>query len=485
MNTIRRHSAAGFTLVELLLSIMVTATLLIGVITITTEVMERQLAKATAQYYSSLGDAIETVLKDPQAFEAFYYDLSADGNNFKRYALDLFVNGGTISFTDPAGNAGSLTIDGSDNINSNFPNRDPLRNGVEIVLRVAPAPSGDTDLTDNSRAIESLILSTDRSNNARLYRAARETGANSGLLSAVARIGNTSRLQGVFGGWGINTSEFSSLTMAWDTNAPNNDEGGYFGYYSYINDNTTKGDYLYRVVVPFRPELNQMNAPINLSGFNILGVDDLEVDGNVEVDTQLIARGSVHGVGNNANLVVNGSMIIDGSAQITQNIAIDNELAQSEKDAFAMPNNFINNNFTRSEELSVTDRLEAETAILDRIEARSLRVNNTVNIDGDLNAATSDGLVDSRAFAARASSSSAPNQFNINGNLTVPGQVRYNPGSAQILTVQNGGDILAENIDIVGSGQTTVTGTVLSGDMNLTTVRVNPTTGSIFCESGC
>jgi hypothetical protein len=203
------------------------------------------------------------------------------------------------------------------------------------------------------------------------------------------------------------------------------DDGGYLVHYRYTSFEDSAGDYMFRVSIPGRPELNRMYGTLNMGGHNIMGAD------NVTTANDLILDGRA---------LVNGQMRVGGNTSIQQGDVVAG-------------NRFSTNNMAvRGLGGGVTGNLNIAT--------QQIEYQNGTTQTGRLNVTSLQG----------------------NGagmNVDITGQLNASNFSTQNMTVQSGN---VGTIDTVISNNLRVEGDVESTGMILNNLNVQ-TFGA--CDNGC
>lgn len=483
------HNQKGFTLLELILAVSIMGVLGLGLITVIDEIAKREVARATAKYMQRASDAAVALLNNPVFFDHFYQDVAEDGGR-KTYSLDMFIGRDT---PDPASddldyvdiNTGlSVVADIPDSkiLSASFRPANPYRAPIEYILHI-PAGSG---VGLNPRALEVFVVTTRRVADSRVRSAAAAAGPSGGFFSAVGESNpaSPSRIRSAFGVWEVDIANLAGTTWHTDVTGPDvptEDDGAYLLHYAYVNEDIASGDYLYRIPVSNRPDLNRMRAPIVMNQNSVLGADNALVDGTVNIAIQAIARGSVRTTGNNGNLRSFGSMIADERVQ-AQGMSVTNTFDQVTRDTYDFNPIFTGANTMEVDDLEAVEQIQAQTANLDTLNARSITADRSITVQGNLAAnelSAETGLIDVRELRTIGSGVT---------NITASGQSRiqagqFTGGPTSLRTIgQDMGILTYQNTS--PTSQTTVLGNTTGYRINTNRALINPAV-TINCEQGC
>lgn len=299
------HSEQGFTLLEMLLTVLLFGGVMIVLFSVVQDLGERELAKSTAHYMESVAEAVEdTMTSDVNNFLGFYNDALLDSVNLNaEYNIALFIAGGVVGATSPR------TIPPSAKLNDNFSPTSPLKQEIRILTSVADDPLDPND----PPALDILIVTNGRAHDEAVRKAAGEAGVRGAFLRNAANpLDPTQQIRSAFGAWQLPIGRF--IDLPWyinvQANLPSADDGAYLVHHLYVNFQDISGDYLFRTPQA-DTSLHAMLTPMNLGGNNIVGVDDLITTGDVTVNSQVIVQGAAQ-FGD--SLAVTGSLYGDGKA---------------------------------------------------------------------------------------------------------------------------------------------------------------------------
>ena len=317
----------GFTLLEMLLSVMIFGGLLLAIFQVIDSLGRKELARSTASYMERVSEAVEdTLSSDINNFAGFYNDILLDQPTCtavagflcsRQYDIALFINGGLVGATSP------VNIPPSSILNTNFRTRNPLRSDMAVVMSIADDPANPNDI----QSLNVLVVSLARAPDEYVRESASEAGPSGGWFrTSSAPLALNDQIIGAYGTWQINIGQYVGTPWynAVGANLPDADNGGtYLVHRLYMNYNDTSGDYLYRRRQT-NPELHRMLSALNLGGNNIVGADNVVTRRDITVNSQVIVQGAAHIGG---NLSVLGSLYGDARAEARGNINLNNGTA--------------------------------------------------------------------------------------------------------------------------------------------------------------
>lgn len=494
----RRGHTAGFSLLEMILSVGVVFALMIAVFLLLQTFGEREMARSNAKYMNTIAESMNLILQDLDNFNALYQAAAdpAVGNGGYELIADQTApatNNITKNFV-----VNGVTIQGSRLFNPQFRDYAPIRANVRILLRVADDRADPND----DPALDVMIITTTPRPDSQVRTAATEAGPHGGFIRSYGAK-TDARIESAFGSWQVNPSDGLQNT-AWYINNLNPDldsleDGSYFVYYMYKNIEEVGGDYLHRLP-DVDPALrrNTMFGPLNLGGNDIFGGDDINIgnDGSARALTAASNPG-LHADCENNVLCVSGTAIVKGSATVsntmsvngsaliadtsrTNNLRIENALTDTEKQDYNAQNHLIvdgdgNDGMGTQDLVEVTNNarfLDGSTVATGNL----TNTNNTVLTMPDGGVLTA-GTVD----AHRLSATSVASQ-----SLLVDNQLRSGIVTQGNINVANG---KAGVIDIRNSGDLVFGGTGPGRERTITAPRVNIRTLNISnfgqCFDGC
>lgn len=484
--TTRTH---GFSLLELLLSVFVFATLLMAVFGMMQYFAQRELARASTKYMATVADAMSQILDNVNSFNALYtaasnnggvYVLSADTAN-SAPAQDNIAKGFTAG-TGPS----SAYIQKSRLLNESFRSANsPLRTPVSIILRIANDPTG-------KRGFDILIVTNTARPDDIVRMAAGIAGEAGGSLRTYGGKA-AGRINSAYGSWSIPLSTLAGTT--WYTSLPatldSSDDGSFLTYYRYANIDDKSGDYLYRRPQT-DPSLNTMYGSFNIGGNDIVGADDLTIgnhpngralsvsdpkpapaacDGNVlcvNGTTALKGSGTIGGV-----LITNGSALVADSINANE-MRIQNGLQPAQRAEYRAENLLVVDGTGNAQDtIEVGDNAhfrDGGTVQGANFQAMSI-VNATMPEDG---AFQTDNLTNNRRIT---SSSIDANRLNVTDQLKA-GQVVGGPVTVSGRT----GVIDITNVQDIEYGSQALPRSISTPVMHVKTLNVQ-SFGA--CGSGC
>lgn len=296
----------GFSLFEMVLALGIFSLMLVGLVQYLQDIAINAQAHATATYYEKITIAVEDVFDDYVVFDQAYTDLQAMG--------------GLAQFDLNAVNPTMAAI--RDKLDANFSDTSPMKQPIRLIFRTVTGPP---------RSIDFLVASAIRVEDLKIRRAASFMGAQGGFVSIHAAgmtcVGSCERtVRSSYGGWALDSTQFPGTVLMTGPLA-NANNGGYLVQYRAFNELELAGDYLYRARIGNNVELNRMNAPLNMGGKVLGGVDNMELAGDVEVVRNVIVQG---GASIDGNLSVTQDLVVNGDAA-AQSIGVDNNLIVESK----------------------------------------------------------------------------------------------------------------------------------------------------------
>lgn len=306
----RKTAQAGFTLLELLLSVSVAAVLLLGITSLLQNVARNELAANAAEHIAQIGEAVEAILQEEEFFDVLHDRAVAPGFtavNIYELPFSYLTVGNDFG--------GGVVLEPSSLLGQNFNIRSPLKTEVTILLEVA-------DTSPGARALNVVVVTDDAVNKDMVVKTAREVGAQGGYLFDDPVIALNDPLQGAFGIWRVELADLSG--SPWHTavsGAGLSSDDGYLAYYSYVNEEDILGDYLYRTPKFTRPDLHRMQANLNMGNYNLEGADNVYVSGDMTVSQDVIVQGALAVLG---DTTFDGDFAVDGGRVRAQNMGVGN-----------------------------------------------------------------------------------------------------------------------------------------------------------------
>lgn len=435
---INRTHNKGFSLLEMLLTTMVVSGLLVAVFNLIEDYMEKQLAQNTADYMENIAMAVEDILSDPVHFQEAYNLADARPSNILELSLSDLVNGfGGV----PA----------STRLNENIRNRTPLGAEIDVLMRISDNPSINTD----SQSMEILVASHEPVILERARRAASAAGAYGGLL-----IDQADPIRSAFAGWRVNLASLAGTGWANAVSAepPVENESAYLVHYRHVSFDESAGDYMFRVYVPGRPELNRMYTNLNMGTHNIMGADNLNLSGDLTLEGRAMVNGNMNV---NGNVAMNQGDVIAGQRFSAGNVVVNGA------------GEGVRGNLTVDDSINIS-----RVNLGGQLNAKTAELRAGVNSSGEI-------TVDQLALQGGIGNAAQINATSLYGtggsgpDLTIQGQMNAANYVTDGLNVQNGN---VGTLDTIVEENAIVSGTVNSGNFGLNNVSV--TTFGV-CDKGC
>lgn len=422
---------------EMLLTTMVVSGLLVAIFNLLEDYAEERLAKSTAEYMETIALAVEDILADPIHFQTVYGLANARPSDI----IELTLNDLTTGFD---------AIPASTRLNENIRNRTPMGSEIDILLRIADNPAIDTD----SQSMEIIVATSEPLMAERARRAATEAGPYGGLLR-----NDTDPIRSSFASWTVDVASLAGTGWASAvaaTPAVENDTA-YIVHYRHMSFDESAGDYMFRISVPGRPELNRMYTNLNMATNNIMGTDDLNLSGDLTLDGRAMINGDMNVVGNTrvqegdviaSNRFIGNNVVVNGAGGgVTGNLTVDDS---------------INTN-----RLNLSGQLNAVTAEL----------RQGLNSSGEITAETV-------SFQSGIANAGQINATVLQGNggepdLNIQGQMNASNFNVNALTVQNGN---VGTLDTIVNGDLNISGTMNAGNIGFGNTNIS-TFGT--CDRGC
>lgn len=306
---------SGFSLLELLLAVAVFSTVMLAIFEILQNFMQKEQARATHKYMETVAAAMNQIMDDPENFNALYNAARITGGGYELIADSFAADANNITKNF---DLGGVWIQGSRLFNNQFRPNSPLRTPIRILLRVADDPVNPND----TPALEMVIVTRDPRPETIVQLAANASGAHGGWIRNYAAKGGAI-MESAFSSWRITPSAGLQSTN-WYNNEllaslDTRNQGSYYVYYDYYNLADKTGDYLYRHPdLDTAGELNRMHGPLNMGGNDIIGADDVQINGpaiacdfNDDPGVTDTASGT---------LCVNGTNVVKGAAYVGGNM---------------------------------------------------------------------------------------------------------------------------------------------------------------------
>ncbi|MBK68053.1 MAG: hypothetical protein CMP22_07995 [Rickettsiales bacterium] len=286
----------GFTLLEVLLSIGAFSAIAVGFVQMTEDYLIEKKALSAADHMKRIHDAAYEFTV--QNFDAMHTALGAVGNvavldfDADNDSVDELVAAGFLppTFTSVNSYGRNVIVLLRNAGNENLLALPALHDRLEIILLTIGDPISDQQAV----------------------RVAQNLGGYAGVWSGIDRDvtvpgDTTDDIVGVYGVWDLPVGGIQAL-LGGNITAPNNTQA-HIATYRHINQSDEAGDYLYRDTVAGLPEANRMRVDIDMNNFNVDGVDNLNINGDLTVRNVASFQG-VMGVRGNTN--INGVLSTDG-----------------------------------------------------------------------------------------------------------------------------------------------------------------------------
>lgn len=319
----KRKQEAGFTLLEMLLSVGVLAASLLLITRLFEDTARGALYEKNRVFFDSVMAASEDMLDTMREFDTLYALLETQPAGVMEIPLtndpaNAGVNPFNISIQ--TGNAAQNILPSTTFGNTNFSEISPIGTTVSVVMQAMD----NLGNPDDERSIGIFVVGLDPVRERDLRASASALGAGGGFISVVEErpglclpAGCTNSMRSIHNSWQIDASSMSGVRFGGQILGTPADtvNGGYLVAFRFINESEIAGDYLYRLPQLTRPELNAMNTDILMSGNNIVGVDNMVFDRDMTAvgNLNIYAKGSIFAAGRLS--VEGGDLVVDGDAE--------------------------------------------------------------------------------------------------------------------------------------------------------------------------
>lgn len=315
----------GVSLLELLLVVGIGGVSVMGLSYMAQDWRETARNESIARHLSTVHAAAETYV------QANFADIWANPAGFAENTLD--VNGdGEVNEMDPLNNPLPYIVipldddgaspwflkDSSGALSPGFPDKNAFNQSIRVLAREAGYVQG-------KRAIDVITIAQADALDPdarplpeeRLQDIARFVGDKGGVFSAINVVGDVctdGEIKSVYGGWTFQAADLTGGGLCDGVVAPQVGIGGYVAAVGTVfYQDAMKSDVLYKVAIPGRPELNRMEANLDMNNLDIQGVryltaDNLRVEGNLVADT--------------ASVTIDGVLRAQGARNVV-NVALD------------------------------------------------------------------------------------------------------------------------------------------------------------------
>lgn len=458
----KKASQYGFTLLEMLLAVGAASVLLIAFTGLLQNVARDELSISAAEHLKKVGKAVDAVLAVPEYFDAIYQrtdDVGFTANDLYEMPLNDLITG--INF------GGGVVLEASSVLGQNFDINNPLKTDISIIFRVAD--------TNNIRALEYYIVTDEAKIKDTVVLASQQIGGRGGYYYDDPLYAANDPIQGTYGIWRADFADLAGTGWHTDVTAAGlDDETAYLVYYNYVNEEDVIGDYLYRTPQFTRPDLHIMNSDLDLASYNLLGVDNVYLSGDLTLEQDMIVQGALYVAG---NATIDGEFSVDGRME-AQNITMGNttftpvtrttyNIGASEL--------YIQNDLLITQAINVGD-IKADVVNVEELNAQNIQASTVVMNAGDLTVESSAGVA--TAILNTAGGGGVFSNLNLaNETRASTLNLSNNGADAFVNTGGKTGIILMDQ-----PGNMNVTGTLVVPEINNNTVDIDQMGA---CDDGC
>lgn len=448
---------SGFSLVELLLSIGVLSLMVLGIMQVTHNWAQQRGNEQDAAYLIKVNVAAQSYAGTnfDAIMETGFGENIGDTNGDDTLDNNDLINVGRAIQIPIEDDGGPFYLkDGTASISLDFPDTTPSGREAAVYIR-------NLGYIDEKITLEVFTVTDGRAMDALRARSiARAIGPEGGLYTGAGGCGGS--FEGVYGNWILPEDSLSGSAMM-SGNPDYCPDAGEAGQNLYValqgrvtGDGTISDEYLYRVSVPGRPELNRMETNIDLQGQAVINAGYMTAD-NVQVG------GSMNATGDPAQTVlyVDQALRMAGSGHEFQDIRVVNDLPGGSADlsvtslsannaTLTSANMSLSGGLSVEQSMGITGNavarttLEAQDAFASAIVANDstpanpietpiLQVASDVAVDN-----FTSGLMTAEAFNAEgaiaASSIAVVNDMGVGGNATLSGGFSAEQFQSGILT---------------------------------------------------
>lgn len=284
----------GFTLLEALLTVGVLSVLILGVFTISERWAEQIANRNEASYLSQVHEAAQDYVQANFAniwvngFGEPSTDTTGDGvlDNADLIAIDKAV---MITIGEEISGYAFFLKDETAAVSDDFPELTPTLRGVRIYVV-------NRGFINDLRTYEVFTLTYipdpvptgyRRVSGERVLDIVQAIGPDAGALVqdfGVTAEDESQQFASRFGAWSLDIADLSGANVVlgdvYDAAPPDGDAiGGYVGLRGIVTyRDALNGDYLYRIVIPGRPEVNRMEANLDMDENTLRNVNTMTVD---------------------------------------------------------------------------------------------------------------------------------------------------------------------------------------------------------------
>lgn len=359
----------GFSLLEMLLVVAVMGSSLLLVTKILEDSARQAFYKSNAEYMQMILDAAVDYVDDVGNFNVIRNQILAGGPvEIPLYPDPAAINAFNFSFAGGTPLPLPVMLEPHPTLfQSGITEVGPMKQTVTVIYR---------DATIGVRpAIEVVVSTIGPVPEKDLRLAASALGAGGAYISFRCLDGTPcgNQVQSMSGEAPFAAAVYgpSRLTAALGAVAPSAVNGGYLLARRTLNFDVIAGDYLYRTPQFANPELNRMEARLDMANNNIIGADNVVIDngagaGVLNVFSALHAQGSVNIP--NTVTISNGDMTMAGDMNVDQAISITPPTGAVGEPAKVV---FVGGTFTTAGDIAIGD---------------SVNSGNQIDIDGPMRA---------------------------------------------------------------------------------------------------
>lgn len=399
MSTMRRKKEGGFTLLEMLLTVSVLAATLLLITRLFEDSARNSLYDKNAVYFDTVMNEAVNMVNTMSEFDRIYALLQ------RPTTLTVME----VPITNDPVNAGvnpyGITLqDGSivEGIlpspvltNTAFSEISPVGTRLSVIFHVMDAIGDPND----ERIIGVYVVGVDPIAERQVRPIVTAMGAGGGFISEIEErpgvclpISCNRTIRNAQYMW---RNELDFPGTRFQNQVLNITTGAAFGVRGYIvnfrfiNESEIAGDYLYRLPQLSNPDLNTMNTGIEMSGNNLVGVDNivLEEDLDVQENTTIFAKGSIFTEGRLS--MEGGDVFVSGDAEMSTlnvgpayndgglNIPTRNQI--SVEDTIFTTNMEIQNNLV-ADRGDISNSLLAPSILTNTATVGTVNANNSVGV---------------------------------------------------------------------------------------------------------
>jgi hypothetical protein len=322
----RSHkNSAGISLLELLLSIGITAVILIGGTKITQDWAERMQNRNEANYLLTVHNAAKSYAS---VNFSRIMRVGFNENMLNNVPNNALLNNPGRAIVVTIGNTGVSPFflkDGTTALGADFTETSPRGRDIRIYVRNVGFIGEERTLEIITTTTLAAAANSKRQDQVMTRDIAQVLGPQAGVYTAAANNCAGGVFNGSYGNWRLNNTRLSAAGMM----------AGYPAYCPAINvaqgltayvalrdrityKNADVSDYLYRVAIPGAPEANRMETNIDMNGNDILNVASISAD-NLQVNGNLVAGGRPGLTTNPATGVGATAVFVDESLRVGGN----------------------------------------------------------------------------------------------------------------------------------------------------------------------